>query len=165
MMERGVDILNSVMVMGRPTKDPLVKWIPVSDLCVANFFLAVSRKGTKENVTDYIPMVAFGKVAERIEKFVRQGTKILVSGCLRTGTYTNKEGRKVYTTEVLVLDIDFVESKSAEMERRNRESKETLNEYAGRSYTGTKGSSGFETDPNGFVRVDDRNLEDELPFM
>lgn len=164
-MERGADILNSVMVMGRPTKDPLVKRIPVSDLCVANFFLAVSRKGTKENATDYIPMVAFGKVAEIIDKFVRQGTKILVTGCLRTSTYTNKEGRKVYNTEVLVLDIDFVESKAAEMERRNRELKETKDGYTDRSYAGTRSNRGFETDSNGFIRVDDRNLEDELPFM
>ena len=98
--------MKRVVLMGRLTKDPDVRYS--KETCVARYTLAVDRRGEG---ADFIPCVAFGKGGEFAEKYLRKGTKIAVSGRIQTGSYTNKEGQKVYTTDVIVDDQEFAESK------------------------------------------------------
>ena len=103
--------MNVAILCGRPTRDPEIR--QNNDMKVAKFSLAVDRKG-KEKQADFISCVAFGKTAEFIEKYIKQGTKIIVNGRIQTGSYTAKDGRKVYTTDVVVENVEFAESKRAE---------------------------------------------------
>lgn len=107
--------MNKVILMGRPTRDPEVRYSQGDNkLAIARFTLAVDRRIKKDNDqnADFISCVAFGKTAEFIEKYILQGIKIVVCGRIQTGNYTNKDGQKVYTTEVLVEELDFAQSKS-----------------------------------------------------
>ena len=94
-------------------RDPEVKYS--GQLAIAKYTLAVDRKFKKndEATADFIPCVAMGKTGEFAEKYLHQGTKILVVGRIQTGSYTNKEGKKVYTTDVIVEEHEFVEGKNA----------------------------------------------------
>lgn len=97
------------------TKDPDIRYSAgATQMCVAKFTLAVDRKFKKEGEAsaDFINCVSFGKTAEFAEKYFRKGTKILVSGRIQTGSYTNKDGNKVYTTDVVVEEQEFAESKN-----------------------------------------------------
>ena len=108
--------MNKVMLMGRLTKDPDVRYTQgEKSTCVARYTLAVDRR-TKEKETDFINIVAFGKAGEFAEKYLKKGTKILVSGRIQTGSYTDKEGKKIYTTDVVAEDQEFCESKKNESE-------------------------------------------------
>lgn len=110
--------MNRVFLMGRLTRDPDVRYTSGENgTCVARYTLAVDRR-TKEKATDFIPCVAFGKSGEFSEKWLHQGSKILVTGRIQTGSYTNKDGQKVYTTDVIVEDQEFAESKAAEKEEK-----------------------------------------------
>lgn len=102
--------MNKVILMGRTTKDADIK---SGEMTVARFTLAVDRR-TKDKATDFISCVAFGKTAEFIQKYISKGTKVLVTGSIRTGSYTNKEGQKVYTTDIVVTEIEFAESKKTD---------------------------------------------------
>ena len=107
--------MNKVILIGRPTRDPEVRYSQGDNkLAIARFTLAVDRRIKKDNDqnADFISCVAFGKTAEFIEKYILQGIKIVVCGRIQTGNYTNKDGQKVYTTEVLVEELDFAQSKS-----------------------------------------------------
>ena len=105
-------MLNKVLLMGRLTKDPDVRYAQnENSTCVARYSLAVDRRG-KEKETDFINCVAFGKAGEFAEKYLKKGTKILVSGRIQTGSY-EKDGKKVYTTDVVVEEHYFCESKSS----------------------------------------------------
>ena len=99
--------MNKVVLMGRLVKDPESRG--KYDSAVTKYTLAVSRK-TKEE-SDFIPCVAFEKRSEFAERYLKKGTKIVVSGRIQTGSYVNKDGVKVYTTEVVVEDQEFAESK------------------------------------------------------
>ena len=103
--------MNRCILIGRPTKDPDVKYTQ-EKLAVARFTLAVDRKG-KEKAADFISCVSFGKTAEFIEKYIRKGTKIAVEGRIQTGSY-NKNGEKVYTTDVVIEQVEFAQSKGEE---------------------------------------------------
>lgn len=104
--------MNKVTLMGRLTKDPDVRYAQnENSTCVARYSLAVDRRG-KEKETDFINCVAFGKSGEFAEKYLKKGTKILVSGRIQTGSY-EKDGKKVYTTDVVVEEHYFCESKSS----------------------------------------------------
>lgn len=99
--------------MGRLTRDPEVRHTTTQsgeDLAIARYTLAIDRRG-KDAGADFIPCVAFGKNGEFAEKYLRQGTKIAVIGRIQTGSYTNKDGQKVYTTEVVIEEQEFAESK------------------------------------------------------
>lgn len=141
--------MNKVIIMGRLTKDPEVKHTQMGEsqenLCVAGFTLAVDRKGKTNNQqsADFIRCVAFGKKGEFTEKYLRKGTKILALGRLQTGSYTNKDGQKVYTTDVVVEELEFAESKKAAGERQEQ------GEY-------TEAGDGFMDIPEG--------IDEELPF-
>ena len=99
--------MNTVTLMGRLTKDPDTRYTAGEKaMAVSRFALAVDRR-TKDKETDFINCVAFGKIAETIEKYVSKGMKILLQGRIQTGSYTNREGKKVYTTDVVVTDFEF----------------------------------------------------------
>ncbi len=113
--------MNRVILMGRLTRDPDVRYSQNADgsLAVARYTLAVDRRRTRsgdsnEQTADFISCVAFGRSGEFAEKYLHQGTKVVVSGRIQTGSYTNKDGQKVYTTDVVVEDQEFAESKSSQ---------------------------------------------------
>ena len=115
--------MNKVILMGRLTRDPEVRYSGSdSSLAIARYTLAVDRRfarrdaNSTEQTADFINCVVFGKGAEFAEKYLHQGTKIVVTGRIQTGSYTNKEGQKVYTTEVVVEEQEFAESKAAASE-------------------------------------------------
>lgn len=101
--------MNKVILMGRLTRDVEVK---DGDTKVGRYSLAVDRRFTKEKETDFINCVCFGKAAEFAEKYLKKGTKVVVTGRIQTGSYTNKDGQKIYTTDVIVEDQEFAESKN-----------------------------------------------------
>ena len=108
--------MNKVILMGRLTRDPDVRYSAGENaLAIARYTLAVDRRFKRdgEATADFISCVAFGRSAEFAEKYFRQGIKIAVSGRIQTGSYTNRECQKVYTTEVVVEDQEFAESKNA----------------------------------------------------
>ena len=109
--------MNKVILMGRLTRDAEVRYSQgESSSAIARFTLAVDRRFRRNNedqTADFISCVAFGKIAEFFERFGRKGTKFVVEGRIQTGSYTNKDGQKVYTTDVVVENAEFAESKSA----------------------------------------------------
>lgn len=108
--------MNNVVLMGRLTRDPDVRYSTGDNpLAIARYTLAVDRRFKRdgEATADFISCVAFGKQGEFVEKYLKQGTKIAVVGRIQTGSYTNQEGQKVYTTEVVVENHEFAESKAA----------------------------------------------------
>ena len=97
--------MNTVQIIGRLTKDPVVRY--ADELAIAQFSVAVDRH-TKEKKTDFINCKAFGKTAELIEKYVTKGSQIGIEGSIQTGSYENKDGQKVYATDVAVSKIEFL---------------------------------------------------------
>lgn len=146
--------MNKVILMGRMTRDPDVRYSQGQDQqCVARFTLAVNsnqkkQEGKKE--ADFISCVAFGKKAEFCEKWTRQGTKIVISGRIATGSYTNRDGVKVYTTDIIVEEIEFAESKAAAGNGNNQGQQAA----PGRTYSDA--GDGFMNIPDG--------IDEELPF-
>ena len=111
--------MNRVILMGRLTRDPDVRYTQgEKSMAIARYTLAVDRRGKKESdqdqqTADFINCVAFDRAAEFAEKYFHQGMRVLVSGRLQTGSYVNKEGKKVYTTEVILTDQEFADSKGS----------------------------------------------------
>ena len=111
--------MNKVILMGRLTRDPDVRYTQGDNtMCIARYTLAVDRRFNRNsagdgNNADFIPCVVFGKSAEFTERYLKKGTKVAITGRIQTGSYTNREGVKVYTTEVIVEDQEFAESKNA----------------------------------------------------
>lgn len=106
--------MNKTILMGRLTREPEIRYSASdSGLAIARFTLAVNRRFHKdgEPSADFISCIAFGKSAEFIEKYIGKGRQICVSGRIQTGSYTNKDGQKVYTTEVVVDEVEFADSK------------------------------------------------------
>ena len=110
--------MNKVILMGRLTRDPEVRYSQGENaMAIARYTLAVDRRFNRnngdENTADFINCVSFGRTAEFAEKYYHKGTKVAVSGRIQTGSYTNKDGVRVYTTEVVVEEQEFAESKNA----------------------------------------------------
>ena len=112
--------MNKVILMGRLTRDPEIRYSQGErSMAIARFTLAVDRRrrssdnGNNDQTADFITCVAFDRQAEFAEKYLHQGTKMLVTGRIQTGSYTNKDGQRVYTTEVMVEDLEFAESKAS----------------------------------------------------
>jgi single-strand DNA-binding protein len=104
--------MNHVTLCGRPTADPEVRYTQGENaMAVARYTLAVDRRG-KDNGADFIRCVAFGKSGEFAEKWVKKGVRILISGRIQTGSYKDKEGRTVYTTDVVVENHEFADGKA-----------------------------------------------------
>lgn len=150
--------MNKVVLMGRLTRDPEIRWTTGSQpMAIARYTLAVDRRFKKdgEASADFISCVTFGKNAEFVEKYIHKGTKIIVSGRIQTGSYTNRDGQKVYTTDVVVEEHDFAESKASQEGRQL--GSET-------NYENDKGQQMPPVSPDGWMNVPD-GLEDEtLPF-
>ena len=111
--------MNKVILMGRLTRDPDIRYSAGENAnAFARYTLAVDRRFTRrdgqdsQQTADFISCVAFGRSAEFAEKYLHQGTKVVVTGRIQTGSYTNRDGQKVYTTDVVVEDQEFAESKS-----------------------------------------------------
>ena len=109
--------MNKVILMGRLTRDPEVRYAQgENSMAIARFTLAVDRRFKRDGsdqTADFISCVAFGKTAEFCERYTHQGTKLVVEGRIQTGSYTNKDGNRVYTTEVVVENTEFAESKNS----------------------------------------------------
>lgn len=150
--------MNKVILMGRLTRDPEVRYSQAAEpLAIARYTLAVDRRfqrrdaGGNEQTADFISCVAFGRQGEFAEKYLRQGTKIAISGRIQTGSYTNRDGNKVYTTEVVVEDQEFAESKSASGNGGSREY-----QSEDRPAPSNASADGFMAIPEG--------IENDLPF-
>lgn len=151
--------MNKVILMGRLTRDPEVRYSQGdSPMAIARYTLAVDRRFTRnndENTADFISCVAFGKSGEFAEKYLRKGTKIAVTGRIQTGSYTNKDGVKVYTTDVVVEDQEFAESKNS------------ASNAGGGFGGGSAGSANQSATPvaasDGFMNIPD-GIDEELPF-
>ena len=144
--------------MGRLTRDPDVKYTAGDNpMAIARYTLAVDRRFKKENeaTADFISCVAFGKAAEFAEKYFRQGIRIVVSGRIQTGSYTNRDGNKVYTTDVVVEEQEFAESKNNAAGNNNAQD----NTAAGQQ----SGNQGVSVDADGFMNIPD-GIDEELPF-
>lgn len=148
--------MNKVILMGRLTRDPEVRYSQGEQAtAVARYTLAVDRRFRREGSdqqADFIGCVAFGKTAEFAEKYLRKGTKVVVSGRIQTGSYTNRDGQKVYTTDVVVEDCEFAESKNASSSN---------GEASGYSHQDRPSPSSAAGD--GFMNIPD-GIDEELPF-
>lgn len=107
--------MNKAIEIGRLTRDPEVRYSQGNNIAVARYTIAVDRKFKREGeqTADFIPCVVFGKQAEFAEKYFRKGTKVVISGRITTGSYINKDGQKIYTTEITVEEQEFAESKGS----------------------------------------------------
>lgn len=111
--------MNKVILLGRLTRDPEVRYTQTANgdtMAIARYNLAVDRRGKKvegQPTADFISCVAFGKNGEFAEKYLKQGTKIAITGHIQTSNYTNKDGQKIYTTDVVIDEQEFAESKSS----------------------------------------------------
>ena len=148
--------MNKVILMGRLTRDPEVRYSQgANSLAIARYTLAVDRRFRREGeaTADFISCVAFGKQAEFAERYLRQGVKIAVTGRIQTGSYTNRDGQKVYTTEVVVEEHEFAESKgSADVNRGNN----------GFQAAAPAPAPAFDAG-DGFMNIPD-GIDEELPF-
>lgn len=146
--------MNKVILMGRLTRDPDVRYSAGENaLAIARYTLAVDRRFKRdgEQTADFINCVVFGKSAEFTEKYFRQGMRITISGRIQTGSYTNKEGVKVYTTEVVVEEQEFAESKNASQANAG-----SFNASAPSPAPSADAGDGFMNIPDG--------IDEELPF-
>ena len=145
--------MNKVILMGRLTKDPEVRYSQGEGaMAIARYSLAVDRRFNRnndDNNTDFINIVAFGKAGEFAEKYLHKGTKVLVTGRIQTGSYTNKEGQKVYTTDVVVEEQEFAESKGSS-------SNDGDSTYVSNRPAPASAGDGFMNIPDG--------IEEDLPF-
>ena len=148
--------MNKVILMGRLARDPEVRYSQGDNsMAIARYTLAVDRRFNRnnndENSADFIGCVAFGKSGEFAEKYFRKGTKVLVTGRIQTGSYTNRDGVKVYTTDVVVEDQEFAESKNS-------------NSGSGSSFMGGGSSAPQPSGAgDGFMNIPD-GIDEELPF-
>ena len=146
--------MNKVILMGRLTRDPEVRYSTgATPLAVARYSLAVDRRFKKdgEQSADFINCVVFGKSAEFTEKYFRQGMRVTVCGRIQTGSYTNKDGVKVYTTEVVVEEQEFAESKNANGSNTG-------------AYQSNPSPAPSSNVGDGFMNIPD-GIEEELPFV
>lgn len=143
--------MNKAILMGRLTRDPNVRYTQGAEsTCVARYTLAVDRRAKQEGQqsADFIGCVAFGRNGEFAEKYLKQGSKIVVTGHIQTGSYTNRDGNKVYTTDIVIEEQEFAESKAAAERNQQQE---------------PQPQPQTETDENGFMNIPD-GLDEELPF-
>lgn len=143
--------MNKVILMGRLTRDPEVRYSQGENAtAVARFTLAVDRRFRRDDAsTDFIGCVAFGRNAEFIEKYFRQGTKALITGRIQTGSYTSRDGQKVYTTDVVVENCEFAESKNSASD--------------GGSYSSSRPEP-VNAAGDGFMSIPDGVEDEGLPF-
>ncbi len=147
--------MNRVILIGRLTRDPEVRYSQGDQAtAVARYTLAVDRRFKRDGdqqTADFIQCVAFGRAGEFAERYLRKGTKIAVTGRIQTGSYTNREGQRVYTTDVVVEDHEFVEGRNAG------------GDNSGSGYTPADRPSPGSAAGDGFMNIPD-GIDEELPF-
>ena len=152
--------MNKVILVGRLTRDPEVRYSQGdSATAVARYTLAVDRRFKRDNeaTADFIQCVVFGRSAEFAEKYFRQGMRVSISGRIQTGSYTNRDGVKVYTTEVVVEEQEFAESRAeSEANRGNYRSQQPSGRQAQAPAPDLDAGDGFMNTPDG--------IDEELPF-
>ena len=149
--------MNKVILMGRLTRDPEVRYSQGDNpMAIARFSLAVDRRRTSNNqdgqTADFINIVTFGKLGEFAEKYLHKGTKVTLSGRIQTGSYTNKDGQKVYTTEVVADEIEFAESKNS-----------SSSDMGGNGGFTPQAALAAAPANDGFMNIPD-GIDEELPF-
>ena len=142
--------MNNVIMMGRLTRDPDIRYGGANNTCVARFSIAVDRRFKRDGDpdADFFNCVSFGKQGEFVEKYIHKGTKVVIAGELRNNNYTDKDGVKHFNVEINVNSVEFAESKSA-----------SDNYNAGNSSSAAPAGNGGD----GFMNIPD-GIEDELPF-
>ena len=149
--------MNKVILMGRLTRDPEVRYSSGDNqMAIARYTIAVDRRFRRDGdsqTADFIGCVAFGKSAEFAERYFRQGLKIIVTGRIQTGSYTNKDGQKVYTTDVVVEDQEFAESKAVS----------DANAGGFRQAAPAPAPAPVSDAGDGFMNIPD-GIDEELPF-
>lgn len=173
--------MNRVVLMGRLTRDPDVRYSQgENSMAIARYTLAVDRRrraDQNEQQADFISCVAFGKGGEFAEKYLKKGTKIVASGHIQTGSYENKDGQRVYTTDVVVEDQEFAESKKDNSGRDvmdDQYAAQYAQHSAGAAAGGAMGynnGSGQQSNgrwqqgsmTDGFMNIPD-GIDEELPF-
>lgn len=146
--------MNKVILMGRLTRDPEVRYSQGDNAtAIARFTLAVDRRIKRDNEAsvDYINCVSFGRSAEFAEKYFHKGTKIVITGRIQTGSYTNKDGQKVYTTDIVIEEQDFAESKAASQQNNSGNAQNASNNQQAQQPKP-------QTSPDGFMSADDEGL-------
>lgn len=147
--------MNKVILMGRLTRDPEIRYANnANSTCIANYTLAVDRRFKRqgdEQTADFIQCVAIGRGGEFAEKYLHQGTKIVVEGRIQTRSYTNKDGQKIFTTDVMVESQEFAESKAASAQNGNQNASAPTRPNVA------------QNDSDGFMNIPDA-IEEELPF-
>ena len=149
--------MNKIILMGRLTRDPEVRYGGANNTAVARFSIAVDRRFKREGEpsADFFNITAFGRLGEFSEKYLRKGTKILLDGELRNDNYTNKDGQKVYGMQIIANNIEFAESKS---------SQGNVDSMAGSAPAAAPAEQGTTSDAgDGFMSIAD-GIVDELPF-
>ena len=148
--------MNKVILMGHLTRDPEIRYANnENNTCIANYTLAVDRRFKRqgdEQTADFINCVVFGRGAEFAENYLHQGTKIIAEGRIQTGSYTNKDGQRVYTTDVVVENQEFAESKAA-----------SANNAGGYQQAAPSRPEPTQAAGDGFMNIPDA-IEEELPF-
>ena len=150
--------MNKVILMGRLTRDPEIRYTSgENQTAVARYTLAVDRRGRRnqdgnEQTADFINCVVFGRGAEFAESYLHQGTKIVAVGRIQTGSYTNKDGQRVYTTDVVVEEQEFAESKAA-----------AANNGGGYQQAAPSRPEPTQAAGDGFMNIPDA-IDEELPF-
>ena len=150
--------MNKAMLIGRLTRDPEVRYSQgENQTAVARFTLAVDRRFKKagdNSDADFISCVCFGKQAEFVEKYFKQGMKMVAVGRIQTGSYVNKDGQKVYTTDVVVEEVEFAESKANNPDSGFQQGAVTQRDF--RPEPSSAMGDGFMNIPDG--------IDEELPF-
>lgn len=147
--------MNKVIMMGRLTRDPEVRYSQgASQTAIARFSLAVDRRWKREGEpdADFFNCTVFGRQADFVEKYLRQGTKVVITGRIQNDNYTNKEGQKVYSVQIIVDEIEFAESKNA-----------AASNAGAPAYQADSRPSPSQAAGDGFMSIPD-GAEEELPF-
>ena len=153
--------MNKVILMGRLTRDPDVRYSQGNEpMAVARYTLAVDRRFARRDqqdaqTADFIGIVAFGRAGEFAEKFLKKGTKVIVTGRIQTGSYTNKDGVKVYTTDVVAEDQEFAESKNSGSSNGGN--------FGGGDFSSSNNEPAPAAAGDGFMNIPD-GIDEELPF-
>ena len=162
--------MNRVILMGRLTRDPEVRYSQGErSMAIARYTLAVDRRGRRsqeggEQTADFINCVAFDRAGEFAEKYFRKGLKIAVTGRIQTGSYTNQEGQKVYTTDVVVEEQEFAESKAASDSYNNGGGfQQGADSYHNGGFQAAGKPAPNAAVGDGFMNIPDE-IDEELPF-
>ena len=159
--------MNKVLLCGRLTRDPQIRYSQGErQMAIARYTLAVDRRGrgrgnsqdNSEQTADFIQCVAFDRAAEFAEKYLRQGTKLIVTGRIQTGSYTNRDGQRVYTTDVIVEEQEFAESRNASANNGGASFADNFRQHEVQSAPSVQDAG------DGFMNIPDGVEDEGLPF-